>query len=169
LNQKLSDWATIAEVIGSFAVVVTLIVLIIQVRENTDVVQATNRQSAAERSESRTMAVAMNPEFAELLVRSYEPGAIAVGSSEEMRLFYFYASQMTSIEESYLLYREGLLEEEYVTGRARGALSPLDSPSGHRYLQVNGEGGRFSKDFMDWIYAIIDAGEAIQLPDSADR
>ena len=87
----------------------------------------------------------------------------------EMRLFYFYASQMTSIEESYLLYREGLLEEEYVTGRARGALSPLDSPSGHRYLQVNGEGGRFSKDFMDWIYAIIDAGEAIQLPDSADR
>jgi hypothetical protein len=40
MNQKLSDWASIAEIFASIAVVMTLIMLIIGVRENTEVVRA---------------------------------------------------------------------------------------------------------------------------------
>jgi len=40
MNQKLSDWASIAEIFASIAVVITLIILIVGVRENTEVVRA---------------------------------------------------------------------------------------------------------------------------------
>ncbi len=40
MNQKLSDWASAAEIIASIAVVITLIILILGIRENTEVVRA---------------------------------------------------------------------------------------------------------------------------------
>ena len=39
MNQKLADWASIAEIISGIAVVVTLIVLIVEVRDNTEVLR----------------------------------------------------------------------------------------------------------------------------------
>ena len=40
MNQKLSDWASIAEIVSGVAVVITLIFLIVGIRENTNVVRA---------------------------------------------------------------------------------------------------------------------------------
>jgi hypothetical protein len=40
MNQRLSDWANIAQIASGIAVVITLIVLIVGVRENTEVVRA---------------------------------------------------------------------------------------------------------------------------------
>lgn len=40
MNRKLSDWASIAEIISGIAVVVTLIFLIVGIRENTEVTRA---------------------------------------------------------------------------------------------------------------------------------
>ena len=40
MNQKLSDWASIAEIISGVAVLVTLIVLILGIRDNTQVLRA---------------------------------------------------------------------------------------------------------------------------------
>ncbi len=40
MNQKLSDWASIAEIVSSFAVVITLLFLVVGIRENTDVTRA---------------------------------------------------------------------------------------------------------------------------------
>lgn len=40
MNQKLRDWASVAEIASGIAVVVTLVVLIFGIRENTDVMRA---------------------------------------------------------------------------------------------------------------------------------
>ena len=93
---KLDKWAVIAEIVGSFAVVVTLIVLIVQVRENTEVIQTTNRESATQRTEERTLAVALDPQFAQLLVLAREPGGIEEGSPEATQMVY-YTAQMASL------------------------------------------------------------------------
>ena len=45
MNQKLSDWANLAEIVGSFAIVVTLVILIVEVRANTAATEAATRQS----------------------------------------------------------------------------------------------------------------------------
>jgi len=46
MNQKLSDWASIAEIISGVAVVVTLIFLVIGIRENTAVTRASMYQNS---------------------------------------------------------------------------------------------------------------------------
>ena len=41
MNQKLSDWASVAEIVSGLAVVTTLIFLVTGIRENTNVIRAT--------------------------------------------------------------------------------------------------------------------------------
>lgn len=45
MNQKLSDWASLAEIVSGVAVVVTLMFLILGVRENTEVARAASYQA----------------------------------------------------------------------------------------------------------------------------
>ena len=40
MNQKLSDWASVAEIISGIAVVVTLVFLVFGIRENTEITRA---------------------------------------------------------------------------------------------------------------------------------
>jgi len=47
LNRKLSDWASIAEIVSGIAIVVTLIVLLVEVRGNTEAVQAATYQEVS--------------------------------------------------------------------------------------------------------------------------
>jgi hypothetical protein len=44
LNQRLSDWASIAEVVSAVAIVLSLLYVGYQIRENTIEVRETNRQ-----------------------------------------------------------------------------------------------------------------------------
>lgn len=58
---KLEKWALIAEIIGAAAIVISLVYLIIEVRENTDAVNASNRQSTAARAQELALASATDP------------------------------------------------------------------------------------------------------------
>jgi hypothetical protein len=67
VNQKLSDWANLAEIVGSFAIVVTLVILIVEVRANTAATEAATRQSIAARTEVITLTTAATPSLALVL------------------------------------------------------------------------------------------------------
>jgi len=64
MNQKLSDWASMAEIASAIAVVVTLVLVLVELRENTEAVRAAARQSIAARIEDRTMGVAADSRLA---------------------------------------------------------------------------------------------------------
>ncbi len=134
----------------------TLIVLIFEVRGNTLVAQAANRQSVAARIEERTVAVATSPQLVELITLASRPGAIEVGSAEEQQLFWLYTSLMTAIEEAYLQYVEGNLSQEFFEGRARRALTNLINPVGLRFFEQVSELGAYDPGYMRWIRETYD-------------
>jgi hypothetical protein len=60
MNQKLSDWANVAEIVSGVAVVVTLIFLIIGIRENTDITRASMYDRTLDSVNQWRMTVANN-------------------------------------------------------------------------------------------------------------
>ncbi len=64
---KLKKLALLSETVGGVAIVVTLIVLIVEIRGNTAVLQASYRQSISARVEERTMAIAGNQQLSEIM------------------------------------------------------------------------------------------------------
>ncbi len=148
---KLKRYARISEIIASFAVVVTLIILVVEVRENTAAIYATNRQSISARIETRTIALATSPQLSRLMVVVKEPGGIKTGSTEWWQLSVLYVGLMTAAEEAYLQYREGRLDQDYFEARARRALLLLDNPVGRDTFRIAREEGHYVPEYLDWV------------------
>lgn len=149
---KLKKMALIAEIVGSAAVVVSLIVLMFQLRENTAAINASTRQSASARIEERTIAVAANPTLLAALAESRAGNLIDDSSAEGIQLRFFYSSMLTSVEEAYLQYLDGRLEPEYLRNRAARAIIPnFRNPTAQAYLRVVRADGHYDTEFLDWI------------------
>ena len=149
---KLKKLALLSETVGGIAIVVTLVVLIVEIRGNTTVLQASYRQSISARVEERTMAIAGNRQLSEILSLAVsDPGAIETGSAEWSQLSTLYVSLMTATEEAYLLYQDGHLSEGYFYARARRALTVLDNPVGRQFFRDSRVAGTYLPEFMDWV------------------
>ncbi len=167
MNRKLSDWASIAEIVSSVAVVVTLIFLLVELRENTAAIRSTNYQSIAERVESRQMTLATSPQLSQLTVLVQEPNGIERGSSEWAQLGFLYNSVLTAGVEAYLQYKQGFLNEEFFIARARRALTPLDNPVGRERFRQARADGTYVAEYMDWVDETFGYGSEESIVDQA--
>jgi hypothetical protein len=142
---KLEKWALIAEVVSGVAIVVTLAILIFQIRQNTDAIRAANRQSVATRSQDWTLHVLSDPDslavFAALMNTS-------VDYRRENALVF---TVIKLAEESFLQYRDGFLAEEYWQTRANFALNMLQTKGARTHYQDQVKRGVYIKAFTDWI------------------
>jgi len=154
MNQKLSDWASMAEIASAIAVVITLILVLVELRENTEAVRAAARQSIAARIEDRTMGVAADSQLADLIFRGQEPGGIEPGSRDEYQLSYFYTSVATSLEEAYFQFQEGNLDAKFFEPRARRGLYALSTPAARDWLERRQLD--YAPDFIAWAYSQLD-------------
>ncbi len=116
---KLKKLALIAEIVSGVAIVVTLIVLVSGIRDNTSAVRAASRQSIAERVEHITLTVATNRDLLELLAA---PDGIELTPVDDLQLRSFLVAILRNSEEAYLQVQEGRLEEEYFDRRIASIL-----------------------------------------------
>ena len=94
---KLEKWALGAEILSGVAIVVTLIVLIVEVRGNTDAVQAQTLNSQREaQSERRTRIIENRGDFAELFTRANAGAALT--DTEERRVFVYFLDTFAGFE-----------------------------------------------------------------------
>jgi len=157
---KLKKLALLSETLGGIAIVVTLVILIVEIRGNTAVLQASYRQSISARVEERTMAMAGNPQLNEVMSLAFrDPGAIETGSAEWSQLSTLYVSLMTATEEAYLLYTDGHLDEGYFYARAKRALTVLDNPVGRQFFRDSRVAGTYLPEFLDWVDDTFKFGE----------
>jgi len=143
---KLDKWAQVAEVIGSFAIVVTLIILIVEVRSNTEAVTAASRQSIASRTEQIALTVAGNTELAELLANNSE-----FESSERLRLAALLTALLRNAEEAYLQWEDGRLDQDYLDRRLSGVLSFVRSGLMRDVYLGQKRSGTLDQGFTDYL------------------
>jgi len=148
---KLSDWASIADVIAGVAVVISLAILIAEVRGNTEAVIATNRQSTASRVEQIALTVATDPVLAELL--NSEPNEL--DSADSTRVAAFYVAILRSTEETFLQYSEGRLDEDYFLNRLHAMLPFLQSRQGQAIWRRSSDRSFYDSRFVDRVNEIL--------------
>ena len=147
---KLDKWAQVAEIVGSAAIVVTLLILIFEVRGNTQAIQVSNRQSIATRAQEMALTLARQPEIREALVE-VSGGNTAVYSETLGLATAFLDADLKIAEESYLLYLEGQLSEEYWRTRAAIALDLLQAPELRSAYERTRDIGFYQPQFTDWL------------------
>lgn len=148
MSQKLSDWASIAEVVSAVAIVLSLLYVGYQIRENTIEVRATNRQQLITRAMDAT-ADSARPDISGLIVKASEGENLS--AVERTQYGYVVRRVLYDVQEAYLLNLEGRLDEEYWDTRASIVLAYLEPMAARDIYHRDVSIGALHPDFVRWL------------------
>ena len=146
---KLEKWALIAEIAGGLAIVVTLVILIIEIRGNSDAIRAATAAGISERTQTLILAQMSNPAFLEAASR--EAQGEELSELDESLLNQAQGVRMKLAEESFSAFRAGHLDEEVWQTRAETVLDSLARESERRRWAVRRASGWYVQGFVDFI------------------
>jgi hypothetical protein len=112
MNQRLADWASVAEIISGIAVLVTLIILIVGVRENTESVRASAFTSNINALNAFQTSVLNDPEALRVWNAYLEDRSAELQELDERRLSLMVLTLFNIFENAYYLDRYGLVGDE---------------------------------------------------------
>ncbi len=147
-KRNLSDWASIAEIISAIAVVASLLYVGYEIQRNTKVGLASNRQAIAARAQELALYSAETHIHKLLFDSDGEP--IELTEAEQDRLTAYIGALLRTTEEAFLLYRDGLLYEEYWMTGAGVMVAALRSDVARTVYVRTRESGFYTGDFMAW-------------------
>lgn len=146
---KLEKWALIAEIVSGVAVVATLIFLIIEIRGNSDAIRADMQINVSGRTIQHINDSISNPALLEAISREVRGEELSV--AQEYVLSQSFGARMKLAEESFLVYRDGNLDEEVWLTRAEIALFNLANEHNRRRWADRRESGWYVQDFVRYI------------------
>ena len=147
-KRNLSDWASIAEIISAIAVIASLLYVGYEIQRNTKVGLALNRQSIAARAQELALYSAETHIHRLLFDSDGDP--IELTEAEQDRLTAYIGALLRTTEEAFLLYRDGLLDEEYWMTRAGVMMAALRSDVARTVYVRTRESGFYTGDFVAW-------------------
>ena len=153
---KLKRCALVAEIVGSIAVVVTLTILILEVRENTEESRVANRQSVVDDLREHLLVRAQSPSLAAAL-SAVMSGQELTPTQQSQYVGYLFAV-IKSVEEAYFQYSEGRLDQQYLDTRIAGLLNSnfLGSEFGRAFFEANRDRGEITAEFAEMVYARLE-------------
>ena len=146
---RLSDWASIAEVVGAIAVVISLLYVGVQINANTAEVRSANRQELVNRSFTATSNAASSPELASALSKAADGAPLT--RQELSQYEYFVRSMLYDVQEAYLLFIEGHLDESYWNTRAAIFEAYVANELAPDVYRRDKKLGVLHGDFVEWV------------------
>jgi len=120
---KLERFSSLLEAVSSVAVVVTLVILIVEIRQNTEALNAQSRQSVLVAAQTSLLKLVDHPE---VIAAISKPGALT--ADENIQIDAFFTASMRSREFSWLQFRRGLIDEEQWKTELAVIRSVMSSP-----------------------------------------
>jgi len=105
---QLSEWAAIAEIIGTVGIVLSLVFVGIQVRDNTKATQAASYQAAAEFDHQLLLTVGSDPDTAAVF-HTYSRAPETLSGDTEIQGRYLFGAVLRNLENFYIQNRLGTL------------------------------------------------------------
>ena len=146
---KLKDIGDLANLIAGVGVILSLLFVGYQIRQNTEETRAANAAAVGQSFRELVLTRAHSPSLAEAIA-TVNAGEDATRTQNSQYQAYFLALLRT-VEDAYLQYREGRLDESQVRIRLAAASIYLRRQAGReRYEQLR-TGEVFSEDFIQWL------------------
>lgn len=105
---QLSEWAALAEIIGTVGIVLSLVFVGIQVRDNTRATQAASFQAAAELDHQLLLTVGSDPDTS-VAFSTYVRAPETLSGAQELQGRYFFGAVLRTMENFYIQNHLGTL------------------------------------------------------------
>ncbi len=130
----IQDWGAIGEIVGGVGVIVTLIYLAAQIRQNTKYLASEYFQGLSERLESRTITAAANPQLVHVL-RKWQDGE-ELTEEELMQTRFWMATWVSDLQDGYRQMKLGIVPELALSGRILTIAGMMQTASGKAHWEM---------------------------------
>ncbi len=151
-KRSLSEWANIAEIISAVAVIASLLYVGFEINRNTKVSLAANRQAIAARAQDLAF-YSGEAQISRLLFQDNDD--ISLTDSEQNQVIAYVGALLRTTEEAFLLYRDGMLDEDYWRTRTGVMLAAMQSQIANEFYHLTRDAGFYTRDFVVWADAAI--------------
>ena len=165
LRVKLSEWASIAEIIGAVAVVVSLLYVGLQVNDNTSAIRSTAANDATVTMQAWYLEMGSNRQASDIwfdAMASHEP----LDAHDEFQFMMSMHSVMMGMQNSYLLSQEGTIDAEFREAITWALVVVKDLPGMDRYWRQRRP--FFQSGFAEYVDGLL-AQEGIEPLDMYKR
>jgi hypothetical protein len=143
----LQDLANLGEVIGAFAVIISLIYLAVQIRENTRAMRRAATQDIHRSLNDQARCLVQSPDLAALLFRaSQRPSELT--EEEHFRFQMLLTYVFSNFEQAIEYYREGLLGDDMIEGYVQGIRPLFENQLVVEWWEAEGQ-SMFSSELRD--------------------
>jgi len=151
---SLKRWTMLAEITSSVAVIVSLVILIIEIRGNTAAVQANSRQSQSGRFEALLLS-RTDPLLALVLDKAARGEELT--NLERIQYTGWLGAHLRNLEEAFLQFQDGRLDQEYLDSRLRALIVAYFTVEENREIfRAWREDGIYTEEFAAWFGQAID-------------
>ncbi len=160
----IQDWGAIGELVGGVAVIVTLIYIALQIRQNTRTIRLSTGYSNTKEFRDMFAALAENSGLSELIHKAAND-ATSISGAEKMRFYSFNNNFTRACENAYIQSTQGVLDPKHWAGMKRMMIDFTHMP-GFREYWLNRKHWH-SEDFQHFMDAEIlqsDAKAGVPLP-----
>ena len=132
---KTTSLKDILELAGIAAVVLGLVLVAYELRQNNEQLAEQSRQSVADGVRQITLSVATSPELARLLSR--EVSLEEMTGSERMQFAAWFVAWLKSAEHAFIQHQDGILDDEIWLARQNQAIGMLEREKFDYLYQTN--------------------------------
>ena len=165
MRLKLSEWASVAEIVGATAVIISLIYVGFQVHDNTSAIRSAAANDASVAMQSWYLEMGSNREASDLwfnAMTSPEP----LPTHDEFQFMMMMHAVLLGMQNSYLLAQEGTIDTEFREGITTALVAVKDLPGMMRYWRQRRD--FFHSGFAEYVDDLL-AREAIETLDMYKR
>lgn len=127
MNGKLSNWASIAEIVSAVAIVASLIFVGFQIRQNNRILEVDAYQARMQDMSNAQTQLALSADLSEIFVKYRNDGVSSLNESEYFRMRRWYQGQIPRVLGQYYRYQQGFLDrasvDRMIQDMAQGAYS----------------------------------------------
>ncbi|WOJ93820.1 hypothetical protein R0135_01305 [Congregibacter variabilis] len=145
----LAEWAHVAEIVGGVAVIVSLLFVGFQVRENTIEIKAASRNQLIGRAHEATKSFATNLELAQTMAKVSDKAPLT--KAERVQYSYVLKVVLYDVQEAFVLNQEGRLGPEFWATRANLVQAYLNNPIALDMYRDHRADGTLLPAFTHWI------------------
>lgn len=146
---KLKDIGDVGNMVAALGVIISLLFVGYQINENTVETRATNRQASADAIREVALSFATDSSLA-TAIATIRAGD-AYDDAQALQYSGFLVALLKSIEEEYLQYKDGRLDETYKQARASSAITHLQFTYPRDFYQELKTGRVLTPEFGTWM------------------
>ena len=150
-TKRLSDWL---EIVAATGVILSLLFVGFEIRQNTAIARGQARQDLAQLNQDWLVLLSQDAEFEALWDDAFGPNARELSADEERRAQYIMTIHLRRLENVYLQYREGLVEESALQNYGFANIAMFRRPEFERYWMDQGWRNGFDAGFADFLDSV---------------